>query len=327
MNRRERIPVLTGSMTALVTPFRNGDVDWAALSSLVERQTEDGTDWLVPCGTTGETPTLTHGERNQLLDTVIAAVDGRCPPAEPDRPGQCSAAKPDGTGRCRVMAGTGSNCTADTVEMSKAAASAGADAVLVVTPYYNRPTQEGMFRHFAAVAEAVSLPIVLYNVPGRTGVNLSNETVARLRAEFPHIAALKDASGVVDGVTDLLQRCEIIVLCGDDVLTWPMMALGASGVISVLSNIDPKSMKSLVAAASRGDTETALAYHRRVCSLAGGLGRWGPNPVPIKTAMAVAGLISEEFRLPLCPLDADGRRAVERLLVQHDLAGKAVALS
>jgi 4-hydroxy-tetrahydrodipicolinate synthase len=291
---------LRGSMTALVTPFRNGEVDWPCVDALVDRQIDAGTDWLVPLGTTGETPTLTAGEREKLLDAVI-----------------CRAAD-----RCRIMAGTGTNNTAETVERTKQAAAAGADAALVVTPCYNRPPPEGLFRHFAEVAGSVDLPIVLYNVPARTGVDLPNDVVVRLREALHNIVAIKDATGNVNGITDLRAHCDIEVLSGDDALTWPLMALGAVGVISVLANLSPSLMKSLVQAASVGDMTAALPLHRKVSDLAVGLGRLGPNPLPIKTAMAVTGLLAEEFRLPLCPLGADAREEARRLLRRHELLEK-----
>ncbi len=288
---------LHGSMTAMVTPFSGGEPDWARVAILVETQIAAGTDWLVPCGTTGESPTLSDAEKLRLIETVLAAAKGRVP----------------------VMAGTGTNDTASTIRQTVSAARAGTDAALVVTPYYNRPTQEGLFRHFAAVAEAVDLPIVLYNVPARTGVSLSNDTIVRLRATASNVVAVKDATGNVEGVTDLLSRCDIAVLCGDDALTWPMMAVGAVGVISVISNLVPEWMKALVSAALRGDAASALPYHRRVHDLASSLSRFGPNPIPIKTALAVAGVIEEEFRLPLCPVDGEARAAMERILRRHEL--------
>lgn len=288
---------LRGSMTALITPFRNGEVDWPRLEALVDRQIEGGTDWLVPLGTTGETPTLTEKEREKILETVIARAAGRCP----------------------VMAGTGSNSTAATIEQTKQAASMGVDAALVVAPYYNRPTQEGLYRHFAAVADAVSLPIVLYNVPARTGVTISNDTIVRLREGFANIVALKDATGNLEAMTDLSARCDIAVLSGDDSLTWPFMALGAVGVVSVLANLHPDLMKSLVSAALEVNMTAALQYHLKVYDLATGIGRYGPNPLPIKTAMAVAGLIAEEFRLPLCPLDGKAREGIARVLRRHEI--------
>ncbi len=294
---------MRGSMTALITPFRSGEVDWPRVEALVDRQIEGGTDWLVPLGTTGETPTLTEKEREKVLDTVIAKAAGRRP----------------------VMPGTGSNSTAVTIEHTKRAASKGVDAALVVAPYYNRPNQEGLYRHFAAVAEAVDMPIVLYNVPARTGVTISNDTIVRLREGFANIVAIKDATGNVEAMTDLSSRCDIAVLSGDDALTWPFMALGAAGVISVIGNLDPVLMKSLVTEALEGNAATAVEIHRKVCELASGIGRYGPNPLPIKTAMAVAGLIEEEFRLPLCPLDDEARQAIAGVLRQHEALGMSFA--
>ena len=288
---------LRGSMTALVTPFHGGQVDFACLERLVDRQIAAGTDWLVALGTTGESPTLSEAERATLLETVIARAAGRRP----------------------VMAGTGSNNTAETVSRTRQAVAAGASAALVVAPCYNRPTDEGLFRHFAAVAEAVELPIVLYNVPSRTGADLSNDVAVRLRSAFPNIAALKDACGNVDRVTNLNCRCDIAVLCGDDALAWPSMAMEAVGVISVIANLSPSLMKSLVRAAADGDVPTAQRLHRKVHGLATGLGRFGPNPLPIKTAMAVVGLLEEEFRLPLCSLDVQARQGIEAVLRRHEL--------
>lgn len=288
---------LRGVVTALVTPFRNGEVDWPRLDALVDRQIDAGIDWVAPLGTTGESPTLADKEHERVAQRVIERA----------------------AGRCGVMVGAGSNCTAKTIATARRAAGLGADAVLLVTPYYNRPTQEGMFAHFSAVASAVDVPIMLYNVPMRTGVTLSNDTVVRLREKHANIAAIKDATGNVDGLTDLVSRCDITVLSGDDTLTWPMMALGAVGVVSVISNLVPALMKSLVAAAASGDLPVALGVHRRVYDLAAGIGKFGPNPVPIKTAMAMAGLIEEEFRLPLCAMDAADREGIERVLRRHEI--------
>lgn len=294
---------LRGTMTALITPFRNGEVDWPRVEVLVDRQIEGGTDWLVPLGTTGEAPTLTEEEKENILKRVIVAAKGRCP----------------------VMAGTGSNSTAATIEHTKRAASMGVNAALIVAPYYNRPTQEGLYRHFAAVADAVDLPIVLYNVPARTGVTISNDTIVRLREGFANIVALKDATGNVEAMTDLSVRCDIAVLSGDDSLTWPMMALGAIGVISVIGNLHPGLMKSLVTAALEGNVSAAMQHHLKVYDLATKIGRYGPNPLPIKTAMAVAGLIEEEFRLPLCPLDADARDGIARVLHRFNVLETSIA--
>jgi len=294
---------LRGAMTALITPFRSGEVDWPRLEALVDRQIEGGTDWLVPLGTTGETPTLTEAERQKILETVVTRAKERC----------------------RVMAGTGSNSTVVTVEQTKRAGAMGVDAALIVAPYYNRPTQEGLYRHFAAVAEAVDLPIVLYNVPARTGVTISNDTIVRLREGCANIVAIKDASGNLDAMTDLSARCDFAVLSGDDSLTWPFMAMGAVGVISVLANLHPGLMKSLVSAALEGNMAAALQYHRMANGLATGIGRYGPNPLPIKTAMAVAGLIAEEFRLPLCPLDGEAREGIARVLRRYEVLETRIA--
>jgi len=279
-------------MTALVTPFRGGEVDWPCMERLVDRQIGAGTDWLVPCGTTGESPTLSGDEHDRMLELVISRAAGKRP----------------------VMAGTGTNATAETIRRTRSAAAAGAQAALIVTPYYNRPTDEGLFRHYAAVADAVDLPIVIYNVPFRTGVSISNDVIVRLRNQYSHIVGLKHATGSVDGVTDLLGRCDITVLSGDDNITWPLMALGARGVISVIANLRPNQMKSLVDAALRGDVALARMHHAEVFALATALGRFGPNPVPIKTAMALQGLCAEEFRLPLCPMEESARASMERLL-------------
>jgi len=288
---------LRGAMTALVTPFREGAVDMGALTTLIERQVEGGIDWLVPCGTTGESPTLTAAEGDEILAMVLKHAGGRC----------------------GVLAGAGTNSTAATIDRCRRAADAGAHAVMLVAPYYNRPPQEGLYRHYASIANAVELPIVLYNVPTRTGVKIGVDTVVRLRQEFGHIVAVKDATGELDGVTELLSRCDITVLSGDDTLTWPMLSVGAAGVISVISNLCPSLVKSMVDAAAGGVHGEGLALHRKLFDLAVGIGRFGPNPLPIKTALALRGLIAEEFRLPLCPLPSEARTAIEQVLRRHEL--------
>jgi 4-hydroxy-tetrahydrodipicolinate synthase len=301
MNNSTDRKALRGFMTALVTPFSRGEIDWPALESLIDRQIHARVDWIVPCGTTGETPTLSSIERTKIIETTVERA----------------------LGKCSVMAGTGANSTSTTIQLTKDAARLGADAALVVTPYYNRPSQEGLFRHFAAIAEAVDIPLVLYNVPARTGCDLQNDTIIRLREKFPNIAAIKDASGGLTRVTDLLTRSDIAVLCGDDALTLPMMTCGAVGVISVIGNIAPELMRSLVDASFEGNSQSALQLHRRVYDFATGIGAHGPNPVPIKTAMAIAGLIEEEFRLPLCPLDNESRGEIEQRLRRHEFATEA----
>lgn len=295
-----RAKTISGSITALVTPFRGGQVDFEALDRLVDRQIAADTDWLAVCGTTGEAPTLTEEEQQKILTRVVGRANGRCP----------------------VMAGTGTYDTASTVRRTRRAGDLGAQAALIVTPYYNRPSQSGLFQHYAAVATESKIPIILYNVPPRTGVHLANDTVVRLRKEFPNIVGLKDASNSTEHVTDLLGRSDIAVLCGDDALTLAMMSLGAVGVISVLSNLLPQLMKSLVASALAGEFQTARTHHRKVHDLAHSLARCGPNPVPIKTAMALCGLLVEEFRLPLCTVEADARTTIQQLLRRHEIGGK-----
>ncbi len=272
-----------GVYTALVTPFRNGEVDYEALKKLVELQIAGNVSGIVPVGTTGESPTLSPEEHLKVIETVV----------------QVSA------GRCQVIAGTGANSTQEAVYLTAEAREIGADASLQVTPYYNKPTQEGLYRHFSTVADKVGLPIVLYNVPGRSGVPIAETTVARL-AKNPVIRAVKEAAGSVDRVSTILDLCDITVLSGDDSLTLPMISVGAKGIISVTSNIVPGEMSAMVKAALAGDFATALLYHRK----------YYPffrdqfietNPIPIKAAMAMVGLMAEEYRLPLCELSPEHR--------------------
>lgn len=291
-----RPPLFQGTMTALVTPFENGDIAWSTFDRLIERQIEDGIQWLVPCGTTGEAPTLLQDESHRLLKAIQTRANGRC----------------------RILAGTGTNCTRTTIERTRRAAAAGVDAALIVAPYYNRPTQEGLFRHFAAIADAVDIPIVLYNVPPRTGVHIGNDIVVRLFDQFQNIVAIKHATGSVDGVSDLHLRSNIAILSGDDALTFSLMSLGAVGVISVVSNLVPKLVRSLTDAMLAGQPEHAMQFRPVFEELALRLGRLGPNPLPIKAAMACCGLLEDEFRLPLCPLDERSRRAIETMLRKQE---------
>jgi 4-hydroxy-tetrahydrodipicolinate synthase len=281
-----------GTIVALVTPFKNGKLDKKALKALVEFQIKNGTKALVPCGTTGEASTLSYEEHEAVIDIVIETARGRVP----------------------VIAGTGSNNTSEAIELTKYAKKAGADASLVVTPYYNKPTQEGLFRHYKTLADAVDLPMVLYNVPGRTGVNLLPATVARL-AEVKNIVAVKEASGNLGQVCDILRTVpkDFTVLSGDDGLFLPMMALGAKGVISVASNVAPRLMADLYDAWTAGDAERARAIHFKLWPLFDVL-FVETNPIPVKTAVALMGLCAEEFRLPLCPMGADNRKKLAKVL-------------
>ena len=288
---------LRGTLTALVTPFRDGKLDMAALERLVQRQLDAGVDGLVPCGTTGESPTLSETEHREVVSCVARLSRGRVP----------------------VLAGSGTNCTAKTVDLARLNTECGADALLVVAPYYNKPSQEGLFRHFSTVAAATELPIVLYNIPGRCGVEISVETIKRLHAAHENIVAVKHATGSVAGAADLMAACDIAVLSGDDPLTLPLMSIGAVGVISVLSNLAPKTVKRLTDAALNGDMAAARAAHRELYPLAKALLSLDTNPIPIKTALALRGLCTDEFRLPLCGLSEDNRRKLTRLLDEASL--------
>jgi len=283
--------ILRGCYTALVTPFSGGAVDYAALKALVEEQIEGRIDGLVPVGTTGECPTLDFEEHPKVIEAVIEAA----------------------AGRCQVIAGTGANSTEEAVRLTKRAAEAGADASLQVTPYYNKPNQEGLYRHFSKVADEGGLPVVLYNVPGRSGREIAVDTIARL-AGNENVVAVKEAGGSVDRVSQILSTCDITVLSGDDSLTLPMMSVGAAGVISVASNILPSDVTRLVHAALDGDWDDARALHYRLYPLFRDL-FVDTNPIPIKAAMAMVGKIREEYRLPLCEI-SDANRAVLKTSMQ-----------
>jgi 4-hydroxy-tetrahydrodipicolinate synthase len=275
-----------GSIVAIVTPFRNGKIDEEKLRELVEFQISGGTDAIVPCGTTGESSTLDYEEHDRVIEIVIQQVNKRVP----------------------VIAGTGSNSTAEAIEMSQHAKELGADGCLLVTPYYNKPTQEGLYRHYTAIANAVALPQILYNVPGRTGVNLLPETVARLSAH-KNIVAIKEATGSLQQASEILALCgeHIDVLSGDDFITFPMMACGAKGVISVLANIMPKAVGDLTDAFFAGDMGKARKLHLDTLKISNAM-FIESNPVPVKTALGLMGKCSDEVRLPLAPL-SDGNRA------------------
>ncbi|MCS6976851.1 MAG: 4-hydroxy-tetrahydrodipicolinate synthase [Gemmatales bacterium] len=285
-----------GLTVALVTPFRDGEVDYAALRKLVDWHIEQGTDCLAPVGTTGESPTLDHDEHERVIAAVVEQA----------------------AGRIRIMAGTGSNCTKEAIRLTRFAKRVGADGTLQVGPYYNKPTQEGYYRHFATIAEAVDIPQILYNIPGRTGSNILPETVARL-AEIPQIVGIKEASGSMDQASQILSLCNLTLLSGDDSLTLPLLSLGGRGVVSVVGNIVPRDMKALLAAFERGDIAEAQAWHRKLFPLCRDMLGVATNPIPIKTAMKLLGRGTAEFRLPLCPLDATGEARVRRTLQEYGL--------
>jgi 4-hydroxy-tetrahydrodipicolinate synthase len=291
--RGERFAGLT---VALITPFRNGEVDFAALGRLVDWHIEQGTDGLAPVGTTGESPTLDHQEHER----VIAAVAERA------------------AGRIKVLAGTGSNSTREAIRLTRFAKQAGADGVLMVGPYYNKPTQEGYYRHFAAIAEAVDLPIVLYNIPGRTGSNILPETIARL-AKIPTIVGIKEATGSLDQASQIACLCDLTILSGDDSLTLPLLSIGGRGVISVVGNIVPRDMKALIAAFEAGKLKEAREWHRKLFPLCRDMLEAATNPIPIKTAMKFLGRDTGELRLPLCPLDTAGEGRLRQVLREYGL--------
>ena len=276
-----------GSLVALVTPFKNGKVDEKALTRLVRRQLQAGTDGIVPAGTTGECPTLSFREHERVIEVAVEAAGGELP----------------------VVAGTGANSTEEAIRLTRFAKKAGADGALMVTPYYNKPTQEGLYRHYEAVARQVDIPIVLYNVPSRTGVSLAPETVARL-SRIRSIVAIKEATGSMDQASHILSLCGITVLSGDDSLTLPLMALGAKGVISVIANVVPEAVAEMTDSFSKGDHVRAKELHYKMFPLCRAM-FIETNPIPVKKAMGLLGLCSEELRLPLCPM----REPHEKILV------------
>lgn len=287
---------LTGTITALVTPFRQGQVNYADLKKLVAYQIKGGIDGLVPVGTTGESPTLDYEEHLDVIRAVIAEARGRVP----------------------VIAGTGSNSTVEAVHLTKLSHDAGADAMLVVAPYYNKPSQEGLFRHFAIIAEATDKPIILYSIPGRCGIEISVPVVERLRAKFKHVRWIKEAGGSVDRVDQLKQAMgdDITVLSGDDSLTLPFMAVGAEGVISVASNLFVREISQMVRLALAEDFARARKIHRRLYPAFKSL-FIEPNPVPIKFALERAGVIgSSEVRSPLCEMSATSVKVLTQVLAQ-----------
>ncbi|NQU11147.1 4-hydroxy-tetrahydrodipicolinate synthase [bacterium] len=289
-----------GCYTALVTPFTaDGNVDEHRLRDLVESQVAAGVDGLVPCGTTGESPTLSHEEHDRVIEVVLAVAKGRCP----------------------VIAGTGSNATDEAITLTRHAQQVGARASLQVAPYYNRPTQAGLDAHFRAIAEAVDLPLILYNIPGRCGVDIANETTARLRHDLPdRIVGLKEATGNVDRVSQLRAAVDdgFVILSGDDSLTLPMMSVGAVGVISVASNVAPREVTEMVHAALAGDWARARNLHARLYPLFKDL-FVETSPVPVKAALAMMGRIDERCRLPLVPLAAAHRDRLCRTLREQGL--------
>src|SRR5712692_4178956 len=285
-----------GVTVALVTPFRDGAVDFEGLRRLVDFQLDQGTDCLSPVGTTGESPTLDHEEHERVIAVVVEKA----------------------AGRIKVLPGTGSNSTREAIRLTSFAHKVGADGALMVGPYYNKPTQEGYYRHFAAVAEAVDIPIVLYNIPGRTGSNILPETIARL-AEIPTIVAIKESTGSLDQASQIAALTNLTILSGDDSLTLPLMSIGARGVVSVVGNIVPRDMKALVRAFDAGKVREAQEWHRKLFPLCRDMLGVATNPIPIKAAMKLLGRGTGELRLPLCALDSAGEAHIRQTLVNYGL--------
>ena len=286
-----------GSIVAIITPFKEGKVDEEAYRELIEFQIENGTNAIVPCGTTGESATLNIKEHKRVIDMAIEAVNHRV----------------------LIIAGTGGNSTSEAIELTGHAKKAGADATLQVTPYYNKPTQEGLYRHFKAIADAVALPQILYNVPGRTSVNMLPETVARL-AEFPDIVAIKEASGDIGQMAEIVKLAgeKITLLSGDDNLTLPILSIGGKGVISVVANIVPQDTADMVSAWEVGDIAKAQDLYFRLLPLCQAM-FYETNPVPVKTSLALMGKIQDELRLPLAPMASANRDKLKKALQDYGL--------
>jgi 4-hydroxy-tetrahydrodipicolinate synthase len=289
--------MFTGSYVAIVTPFKNGKVDEKALGDLIEWQIERGTNGIVPCGSTGESATLTHEEHDRVIALTVEVARRRVP----------------------VIAGTGSNATHEAIRLTKHAKSVGVDAALLVTPYYNKPTQEGLFQHYEAIARAVDLPLVLYNIPGRSVVNMTPQTVARL-SKMTNIVGIKEASGNLSQMSDIVAACgdRFVVLSGDDALTLPLMAVGGQGVISVTANVAPAETAEMVNAALKGDWDRARRVHYRLLPLSNAM-FLETNPIPVKAALAMMGRCTDELRLPLTTISDGPRTQLRHVMTQFGL--------
>ncbi|MGI9471879.1 MAG: 4-hydroxy-tetrahydrodipicolinate synthase [Rubripirellula sp.] len=291
-----------GMSVAIITPFSNGEVDYARLREHLEFQIAAGTNCIVPVGTTGESPTLSHDEHDRVITEVI----------------QCVA------GRAKVMAGTGSNNTAEALRLTRRAADEGADATLQVAPYYNKPTQEGLYQHFKAVAEEVDIPVCVYNIPGRTGKEIEVGTIQRL-SDVAGITMVKEATGKLDQCSAIVSTTDLTVLSGDDSLTLPMMSVGAEGVISVVGNLVPAPMIELVRAAASGDFAAAQALHHRLFALCNNMLGLATNPIPVKAAMQMVGRDTGELRLPMTPLDDATAERLRETLFSFGIQEASVA--
>jgi len=285
-----------GLTVALITPFQNGIVDEPALRKLVDWHVEQGTDCVSPVGTTGESPTLIHDDHERVIRIVCEQANGRI----------------------KVMAGTGSNSTSEAIRLTKFAESVGATGALMVAPYYNKPTQEGFYQHYKAVSEQVGIPIVLYNIPGRTAKNMEPETIARI-GELKNVVAIKESTGSMDQASQVLALSNLTLLSGDDSLTLPLLALGGSGVVSVVGNIVPQDVKKLIAAFNSGNIAEAQRWHAKLFPLCRDMLGLATNPIPLKSAMQILGRDTGEVRLPLTPLNDSERAALKKTLTAYGL--------
>ncbi len=290
-----------GLSVAIITPFRDGKLDVDRLKEQIEFQIESGTNCVVPCGTTGESPTLSHPEHERVISETIQISSGRI----------------------KVMAGTGSNSTDEAISLTEWAAKEGADATLQVAPYYNKPTQEGMFQHYKAISEAISIPICVYNIPGRTGKNIEPETIARI-GEFENVTMVKEATGSLDQASQILALTNLTVLSGDDSLTLPLLSIGAEGVVSVVGNIVPRDMIAMVKAFLSGDAIEAQRWHHKLFPLCRDMLGLATNPIPLKAAMAEIGRDSGELRLPMTPLDETQLDSLRQTLSTYGIEAVAV---
>ena len=288
--------MFTGAMVALVTPFQEGEIDFQTLDELIDFQLAGGIDAIVPVGTTGECPTLSPEEHKQVIERVVQAVGGQVP----------------------VIAGAGSNSTAEAIDFTEFSKKVGADATLQVGPYYNKPTQEGFYQHFKAIAEEVDLPMVLYNIPGRCGAGMTPETIVRL-AEIENIVAIKEATGSMDQASEIASRCDITIISGDDSLTLPLASIGGKGVISVVANIVPADVKAMTDLILEGDLVSARQWHKKLFTLCKSMLTLATNPIPIKAAMAMLNMASEELRLPMTPLEEDKKAILKQTLEDYGL--------
>jgi 4-hydroxy-tetrahydrodipicolinate synthase len=286
-------------MVALVTPFQDGAIDFETLDELIGFQLDGGIDAIVPVGTTGECPTLSHEEHKQVIERVVKTVSGQVP----------------------VIAGAGSNSTAEAIELTEYSKKVGADATLQVGPYYNKPTQEGFYQHFRAIAEEVDLPIVLYNIPSRCGAGMTPETIARL-AEIENIVAVKEASGSLDQASEIAMRCDLTIISGDDSLTLPLASIGGKGVVSVVANIVPADVKAMTDLILEGDFASARQWHRKLFPLSKNMLTLATNPIPIKAAMAILDMCSAELRLPMTPLEQGKMPVLEQTLKDYGLLSR-----